>query len=450
MIADHLKASLEAIVGPNHVFASVDEPRLVVRPGTTEEVSRCLAILHAEGVPVVTLGGLTGLVGGTDLFGPVVALSTERLNKIQSLDPLRRLLVVDSGIKLEEVHRYLVSRNLRYGVDFGARGSCTIGGNIATNAGGNTVVRFGMTRANIAGLEVVLADGRVLSDIGGLVKNNTGYDLKQLFIGSEGTLGVVTKAALRLTVPSRDTASVLLALDSLEDALKLMAVLEQKCATSLLSLEVMWNGYFKTVSEAIAKGAVTPLSTDHPFYILAQVEGSDDDNSAQETILSALDGVDLIKDSALATAGSQQDAFWAIRDGSEIIEKKHPTVLSFDVSMRPQDYATYVEKVESALRTLVPGAVSYNFGHLADGNVHFMVGHDNSIAGADYLIEDCVYDTLSDYEPTSISAEHGIGREKASQLWRSRSAAEISVMNAIRQSLDPRGILNPHIQYRSK
>jgi len=450
MTTDGIKDLLEGIVGPNHVFSSPDGPRLVVRPGSTEEVSRCLAIMNAQAVPVVTLGGMTGLVGGTDLFGSVIGLSTERLSKIHSLDPVRKLLLVDAGVKLEEIHRYVSEHGLRYGVDFGARGSCTIGGNIATNAGGNSVVRFGMTRANVVGVEAVLSDGRILSDTGGLVKNNTGYDLKHLFVGSEGTLGVVTKAVLRLTRPSSDTASVLLALNNLDDALAVMATLEYRCGQSLLSMEIMWNRYFKTVSKAISKGSPPPLSDAFPIYILAQVEGADADISAQDVLVRSLEDVDLIQESAFADSRSGQEAFWSIRDGSEFIETSHPRVLSFDVSMRPQDYATYVEKVEKRLGEALPDAVPYNFGHLADGNVHFMIGHDNTVPEADHIIETCVYETLSDYWPTSVSAEHGIGREKADHLWRSRSVEEIGVMNAIRAALDPVGILNPHVQYRTR
>lgn len=449
MTTDHVKSILQDIVGSNHVFPSPDGPRLVVRPGSTEEVSRCLAALKEQGVPVVPLGGLTGLVGGTDLFGAVVGLSTERLNKIHSLDPLRKLLVVDAGVKLEDVHRFASERGFRYGVDFGARGSCTIGGNIATNAGGNSVVRFGMTRANVAGIEGVLADGRVLSDMGGLVKNNTGYDLKQLFIGSEGTLGIVTKAVLKLTRPSHDTASVLLALTSLDDALHVMATLEHRCGASLLSMEIMWNRYFKTVSEAISKGTPPPVSDAFAFYILAQVEGVDGGASAQDLLVRTLDGIDVIQDSALANSQARQESFWAIRDGSDFIETSHPSVLSFDVSMKPQDYSTYVEKVEQRLGESLPNAVPYNFGHLVDGNVHFMIGHDNTVPDADHIIEACVYEALSGYWPTSVSAEHGIGREKVDHLWRSRSPEEIEVMNAIRRTLDPTGILNPHIEYRA-
>ncbi|EJB07018.1 FAD/FMN-dependent dehydrogenase [Rhizobium leguminosarum bv. trifolii WSM597] len=449
MVADRVRAGLEAIIGVSHVFPAPDGPRLNIRPGSTEEVSRCLQFLNAQAVPVVPLGGLTGLVGGTDLFGAVVGLSTERLNRIKTLDPLRNLLTVEAGVKLEQIHAYASENGFRYGVDFGARGSCSIGGNIATNAGGNAVLRFGMTRANVAGLEVVLADGRVLSDTGGLAKNNTGYDLKQLFIGSEGTLGIITQAVLKLSRPSADTASVLLAISSLDHALGIMGALEKGCGQALLSLEIMWNRYFRTVSRAIAKGAARPISDIHPFYILAQAEGDGDRVRAQDILLEALEDVDGIVDSALADTRAGQNAFWAIRDGSEVIENSHPRVLSFDVSMRPQDYATYVGKVEERLARDVPHAVPYNFGHLSDGNVHFMIGHDGTVAEADHRIEDCVYETLSDYWPTSVSAEHGIGREKAGQLWRSRSAEEIAVMHALRVTLDPAGTLNPHVQYRA-
>ncbi|NEI74020.1 FAD-binding protein [Rhizobium lusitanum] len=450
MTIEEIRPALEAIVGAAHVLSSPDGPRLVVRPGTTDEVSGCLAFANRHSIPVVTLGGLTGLVRGTELFGNVVGISTERLNGVLDFDPLRRQVTVGAGIKLEEVHRFAERHDLRYGVNFGARGSCSIGGNIATNAGGNSVLRFGMTRANIAGLEAVLADGRVLSDLGGLVKNNTGYDLKQLFIGSEGSLGIITKAVLKLSRPSVDTASVLLALDSLDDALAVMSVLELKCGVSLLAMEIMWNRYFKTAGALALRGSPLPLADHHPLYILAQVEGAGNGPSAEDLVLGALEGIDFIPDSALASSQAQQEAFWSIRDGSEYIEASHPTVLSFDVSMRPQDYSTYVAGVEDALSRRLPEAISYYFGHLADGNVHFMIAHDNSIDHADEIIEACVYETLSVYWPSSVSAEHGIGLEKAEHLWRSRSEEEIAVMNAVRKTFDPNGILNPHIQYRSR
>lgn len=218
MSGDGSREGLKAIVGPAHVLEK--SGRLFVRPGSTEELSRCVAFLDTRSVPIVTLGGLTGLVGGTEFDGYAVGISTERLNKVISLDPARRQLLVEGGVTLHEIHEHAEEHGFRYGVDFGARGSCTIGGTIATNAGGTSVVRFGMTRANVLGLEAVLADGRVLSDLGALVKNNTGYDLKQLLIGSEGTLGIITKAVLRLEPRLSDVSTVLLAFDSLEDALQ--------------------------------------------------------------------------------------------------------------------------------------------------------------------------------------------------------------------------------------
>ena len=438
-------AQLEAIVGARYVAPAADGNRIVVKPASTEQISQCLKILNEIEVPVVTLGGMTGLVRGTEMFDDAVAISTERLATIRSLDVSRKQLTVDAGVKLEDIQRYVADHRLRYGVDLGARGSCTIGGTIATNAGGTSVVRFGMTRANVVGLEVVLPNGAVLTNLGGLAKDNTGYDLKQVFIGSEGTLGIITQAVLKLTAANSDTASVLLALETMDNALDLMRSLQDRCGESLLALEIMWNRYFRAVSENVFKDGSGPMSRDYPIYILAQVEAGA--RSAEDIIAEAVDSMDTLLDSALASTNAQQSALWAVRDGSDFIEHRHAEVLSYDVSMRPQDYLAYIEEVEAALRQDLPGAIPYYFGHLADGNVHFMIGHDKNVDHAHKLVDRAVYEPLSRFWPSSISAEHGIGREKADHLWRCRSDAEIDTMNAIRRALDPKRILNPHIQF---
>ncbi|ESX52515.1 FAD-binding oxidoreductase [Mesorhizobium sp. C416B] len=445
-----LEAGLRQVVGESNVIAGPPGgPALVVRPGTTKAVAECLKLFHGQQAPVVTLGGLTGLVHGTHTPSHYFGISTERLNRIESFDPSTRLVVVGAGTKLEAVHDFAADHDLRYGVDLGARGSCTIGGNIATNAGGNSVIRFGMTRSNVVGLEAVLSDGSIVTDLRGLPKNNAGYDLKQIFIGSEGTLGVVTKALLKLSRRPAGTASVLLALDHLNSALTVMEALERACGHSLLALEIMWNRYFEKVSTALSE-ETPPLPPGHPVYLLAQVEGMDSGEQAVDSLVGALVGIDDIIDSALATTPVQESRLWSIRDGSDVIERAHEHVLSFDVSMRPHKYAAYIADVEARLKARISDAVAYYFGHLADGNIHFMIGHDGSLSDATRLIEECVYDALASYEPSSISAEHGIGREKAAHLWRSRSTAEIAAMNRIRAALDPAGILNPHISYEPK
>lgn len=446
MSVDGVREALEAIVGTPHVLDKFG--RLFVRPGSTEELSRCVAFLDSSSVPIVTLGGLTGLVGGTEFHGYAVGISTERLNRIISLDPARRHLLVEGGVTLHQIHEHAEEHGFRYGVDFGARGTCTIGGTIATNAGGTSVVRFGMTRANVLGLEAVLADGRVLADLGALTKNNTGYDLKQLLIGSEGTLGIITKAVLKLEPRLRDVSTVLLAFDTLQDALQTLEILELKCGPMLLAVEIMWNRYFKVVAEAVLSGGRPPIPNHYPLYLLVEIEGSEPGKSL-EVMLDALQAADQVQDSALADSGAAREIFWQIRDGSEVVDRSHPHVLSFDVSMRPQDYANYVSDVEDRLKARLPGAVAYYFGHLADGNVHFMVGHDGSVPDSKDVIEECVYEPLASYWPTSISAEHGIGTEKRSHLWRSRTSVDIAVMNSIRLALDPRQTLNPQIQFEA-
>lgn len=433
-------SALADIVGAAHVLD------LTVRPGSTEEVSRCLALLNYEKIPVVTVGGRTGLVDATRAEDGQVTLSTERLTSLQPVDVERRQVVAGAGVKLEAVQDWVGRQSLRFGVDLGARGSCTIGGNVATNAGGSRVLRYGMMRQNIAGLEVVLADGTVLSDLRGLAKNNAGYDLKQMFVGSEGTLGVVTQALLQLAPLPGASASALLAFASFDAAMKAAGTLRSRYAQVLSAVEIMWRSYYARTARALLKDAPLPVSDEHPIYLLVQIEAGEETN---ELLLSALEGLDEVVDGAVAQTAAQEAALWAIRDASEIIERSHPRVLSFDVSLRSSDFVQYLAKVEAALARLPSPSTLYSFGHLCDGNVHFMIGYEPSGGQGDDAIEHCVYGPLADVQPSSISAEHGIGREKVHHLWRSRDTAEIDVMNRLRQALDPAGILNPHIRFEA-
>lgn len=444
-----LAPALAAIVGASHVLTACDDDpqTILVRPGSTDEVSRCLALLSRENVSVVTVGGRTGLVDATRAESGQVALSTERLNRLHPVDAERRQVLAGAGAKLEAVQAWASGEGLRFGVDLGARGTCTIGGNVATNAGGSRVLRYGMMRQNIAGLEVVLADGTVLSDLRGLAKNNAGYDLKQIFVGSEGTLGVVTQALLQLAPLPGASASALLAFVSFDAAMKAAHILRARCAAWISAVEIMWRSYYARTAPAMLKGAPLPVSDNHPVYLLVQVEAGEE---ASELLLTALDGLDGVADGAVAQTAGQEAAFWAIRDASEIIEQSHPRVLSFDVSLRPRDFPHYLAKVEAELARLPRPATLYSFGHLCDGNVHFMIGYEPSGEQSDDAIERCVYGPLAYVQPSSISAEHGIGREKAHHLWRSRDASEIAVMNRLRRALDPAGILNPHIRFEAR
>lgn len=435
-----ITSALADIVGTAHVLD------LTVRPGSTEEVSRCLALLSAEKISVVTVGGRTGLVDATRAEAGQITLSTERLSALHPIDVERRQVVAGAGVKLEAVQGWAGRMGLRFGVDLGARGSCTIGGNVATNAGGSRVLRYGMMRQNIAGLEVVLADGTVLSDLRGLPKNNAGYDLKQMFIGSEGTLGVVTQALLQLAPLPGASASALLAFASFDAAMKVAEALRSGHAQVLSAVEIMWRSYYARTARAILKDAPLPVSDEHPVYLLVQIEAGEETSAL---LLAALEGLDGVVDGALAQTVAQESALWAIRDASEIIEQSHPRVLSFDVSLRPSDFAQYLGKVEAALARLAEPSTLYSFGHLCDGNVHFMIGFTPSDKQSDDAIEQCVYGPLGDVRPSSISAEHGIGREKIHHLWRSRDAAEIAIMNRLRRALDPAGILNPHIRFEA-
>jgi len=431
---------LARIVGAANAFRRETDGRPCVRPASTAEVSECLRHLNGLSAKVTTIGGDTGLVGGTTATLSDVVLSTGRLLGIDPIDPEQPMIVAGAGVTLHAIQDAARDAGFRVGIDLGARGSCTIGGNVATNAGGGNVLRFGMIRRDVVGLEVVLADGAILSDLGGLAKNNAGYDLKQLFIGSEGTLGIVTRAALALHPKPGDTLVALLGFGGFADQLAAVADLKRRFPSKLIALEAMWPDYFEICSASIGSG-VRPIEK-AAVYLLVEIECDDRDET--EATISALPG---LVSGAVAQNAKQEALFWAIRDGSDIVERAHPAVHSYDVSLRPLAFESYLARVDASLRVQFPAARNYVFGHLGDGNIHFMVGLNDQSAAAKSAVDEIVYGPLSDIIPSSISAEHGVGVEKAPHLWRSRSAVEIDTMNRLRCALDPKGALNPHIVY---
>lgn len=412
----------------------------IVRPRNTKELSEVLRCCHRKEQPVVIHGGLTGLVDGAQTSSTDIVISTERMNKIESIDPIARTMTVQAGVKLQQVQEQAESHGLLFPLDLGARGSCSIGGNISTNAGGNRVIRYGMTRDMVLGLEVVLADGTIVSSMNDMIKNNAGYDLKHVFIGTEGSLGVVTRAVLRLReLPLTDEA-VFMSVDEFSKLPKILKQMDQRLGGTLTSFEVMWNDFYSHIC-GNADVHQPPLPTSHPYYVLIESWGGDPqmDRARMEAAVESVYAEDLIMDAAIAQNSRQRNAFWAIRDDVEQCMTIKPTFV-FDVSLRIGDMEEYVAEVNRRLTKDFGTYRIFTFGHLADGNLHFAINTGTN-PNDQLPVERCVYEPLRPING-SISAEHGIGLEKKEFLDISRNAIEVGLMRTLKKSLDPKGILN--------
>ncbi|ABD87645.1 FAD-binding oxidoreductase [Rhodopseudomonas palustris] len=415
----------------------------LVRPASTKEVSDVLRWCHAHNVAVITQGGLTGLVHGADAGPNDVILSLERMRAIEAIDPVQRTATVQAGVVLQTLQEAVEQYDLAFPLDLGARGSATIGGNAATNAGGNRVIRYGMTRDMVLGLEVVLADGSVVSSMNQLIKNNAGYDLKQLFIGSEGTLGVITKLVLRLREKPLATNMAFVGLDSFDAVAKFLKHSDRALGGTLSAFEVMWQSFYQLVTTAPAKGQ-PPIAQNYPYYVLIESQGADHEldtprfHAAMEQALEA----GLIADAAIAQSEADCQAFWALRDDvGQVVQGGLPVV--FDVSLPIAAMEAYAEGLRATLEAEIGDHRLWIFGHLGDGNLHVVV----QVKPQNYLalrpkIEALVYRPLAACRG-SVSAEHGIGLEKKPYLHISRNAAEIALMRTLKSALDPKGILNP-------
>lgn len=443
---ERLKAMLGDVVAapediPTRSLAgyALGTPLALLRPRSTAEVAAILRLCHAEHQPVVPWGGQTGLVHGTEANG-AIALSLSRLNRIEEIDETGATATVGAGCVLQTFCDAVDAKGLFFPLDLGARGSATIGGTIATNAGGNRVIRYGMMRELVLGLEVVLADGTVVSSLNHLIKNNAGYDLKQMFIGSEGTLGVVTRAVLRLRPKPATQNMALLAVDRFEQLPRILRSLERGLGGSLSAFEVMWEDFYKLVTTPPAQGHA-PLGYGHSYYVLVEALGGDPDGDTErfERILAAeLERGD-IADAAIAKSKAECDRLWALRDDVLQVARNAP-IFTFDVSLRIADMDAYVNAVRASLRARWPAATMMVFGHLGDGNLHVIPGVGDGSRATRKAVEEIVYGTL---KGGSVSAEHGIGLEKRDYISYSRAPEEIALMRALKQALDPRGILNP-------
>jgi FAD/FMN-containing dehydrogenase len=418
--------------------------KALVRPANTDETSAVMKLCHTAGQVVIPVGGNTGLVEGATAGEDDILLSLERMNAIESLDETGFTMTVQAGVPLHAVQERAADADLMFPVDFGARGSAQIGGAISTNAGGNAVIRYGMMREQVLGLEAVLADGTVVSSMNRLLKNNAGYDLKQLFIGTEGTLGIITRAVLRLRPALRSRNTAFVAVDDYANVPLLLKSLGSSLGGSLTAFEVLWEDFYDTVVVERDRHA-PPVEAGHPWYVLIEARGGKQEEDAerfQAALEEALEA-SLIVDAAFASGAKQREAMWAIRDDIDGLAEILEPVMAFDVSLPIAHTADYVAAVKKRLRERWPDSFrGVSFGHLGDNNLHFLL-----TVGSDDHDEQCaameiIYDELRPYRG-SISAEHGIGLEKRAFLGITRNEAEVALMRSLKQALDPNGLLNP-------
>ncbi|EAR10723.1 FAD-binding oxidoreductase [Reinekea blandensis] len=417
----------------------------IVRPGTTAEVTAVIQCCAEHGVALIPMGGLTGFVEGAVAGDQQIGLSLERLTRIESFDVENRSVVVEAGVPLQALQEAAEAHGLHFPVDLGARGSCTIGGMTATNAGGNEVLRRGMMREQILGMEVVLANGEVLTNLRPLIKNNTGYDLKQLFIGSEGSLGVVTRLCLRLRPKHLSHSTALVATDSFDKVAHLLRHLEGALGGRLSAYEVMWQNHYAFIIDD-EQTHKAPLPTDYPFYVLVQAANyheleADIFQSALEQAMSD----ELLVDAAVASSLAQQADLWAIRDDIERLTVGLAPYIGYDVSLPIQAMNAYVTDLTETINARWADAKMVVFGHLGDGNLHLFIHIGPELSAEDKeAVNQMVYEPLEALQG-SISAEHGIGHQKKRYLKYSRSDTEIAWMRRLKQTFDPENRLNPGV-----
>jgi len=416
--------------------------KAIVRPRSTAEVSKALAICHAHDQSVIAHGGLTGLVGSALTSPDDVVISLERMNKIEDVNAVDRTMTVQTGVVLQTLQETAAEHGLLFPLDLGGRGSATIGGNIATNAGGNRVIRYGMTRDMVLGLEAVLADGTVVSSMNQMIKNNAGYDLKQLFIGSEGSLGIVTRAVLRLREKPKSQETAFVGIESFGKLSEFLKTMDAQLGGTLSAFEVMWNDYYRILTEPPAVHQ-PPIPRDYPYYVLVEAMGGDaeQDHARLESALADAFEKGLITDAALAQNQAQREQMWAMRD--DVVQTfRFAPIFTFDVSMRISKMENYVADVNRGLASRYASFKNFTFGHMGDGNLHLVISVGPNGQKEREHVEEIVYRPLAEIGG-SVSAEHGVGLEKKPYLNVCRSETEIALMRTLKKSLDPKGILNP-------
>ena len=423
----------------------------VVRPADTAQVAAIVSLAREHGVPLVPQGGNTGLVGGgvPDDSGTQLLLSLQRLNRVRQIDPANLTMTVDAGCVLQQVQQAARDAGLLFPLSLAAEGSCTIGGNLATNAGGTQVLRYGNARELCLGLEVVTADGTVWDGLSGLRKDNTGYDLRDLFIGSEGTLGVITAATLKLHPLPLARMTALAACDTLRDAVALLGLAQARCGAAMTGFEVMNALSLALVGKHFPQ-LTQPLGP-RPWTVLLELSDSEGETHARAQFEALLEDAlerGVIDDAAVAETLAQSHAMWHLRESIPLAQSEEGLNIKHDIALPVSRIPDFVEGCDRLLAERFPGSRLVDFGHLGDGNLHYNVQAPEGVAPADFLrtheaaVNALVYDQVAAHDG-SISAEHGIGQLKREELAQRKSPVALQLMRQIKQALDPRGLLNP-------
>ncbi|KQT54718.1 hydroxyacid dehydrogenase [Aureimonas sp. Leaf454] len=464
-LSDDILARFAEITGPSHALTAPDllaryliEPRdlyagrtrLVLRPADTAEVSAILKLASEQRIPVVPQGGNTGLVGGqSPRSDSEIVLSLERLNRIREVDPVGRVLVAEAGVILAQAQGAAEEAGLLFPLSLGSEGSCQIGGNLASNAGGTGVLAYGNARELCLGLEVVLPSGEILRGLRKLKKDNRGYDWKDLLIGSEGTLGVITAAVLRLFPKPAGREVAYAGVRTPSDALKLLGIAERRVGGQLTGFELIGRqGMEFTVRHT--KGARDPLESAYPWYVLVEISSSrsgEDARASMEDVLEAAFESGIVEDAAIAPSLSEQERFWTMREELSWAQKPEGGSIKHDISVPVARVPEFLERADKAVLAFMPDVRIVAFGHLGDGNIHYNVSQPVGADKAQYLsrwheMAEIVHGIVADLDG-SFSAEHGIGQLKVADLAAGKAGPEIELMRALKATFDPYRILNP-------
>lgn len=466
MLDPALIERFSAIVGENNALTATDDiapylieqrdlyngrTPLVLRPASTQEVAQILKLAHETNTPVVPQGGNTGLVGAQtpDETGTAIVLALGRMNKIRSLDPIGNLVTVEAGVILKNLQDEVEKADRLFPLSLGAEGSCQIGGNLGANAGGTAVLAYGNMRELCLGVEVVLPNGEILNDLRYVKKDNTGYDLKDLFIGSEGTLGIITAAVLKIFPQPKGKGVSYAGLRSLDDVLRLFQLATEHAGPSLTGFELMpRTGVEFTIRHV--DGVRDPLETPHDWYALIDISSSRSEEDARttlETILGEAFEADILQDAAIAESVAQAHSFWKMREEMSWAQKPEGGSIKHDISVPVASIPAFIKEADAAVLEMVPGARIVCFGHIGDGNLHYNISQPIDADKEEFLshwgeMNHRIHTIVASYGG-SISAEHGIGQLKRDELEYFKDAQALDLMRRIKQAIDPKGIMNP-------
>jgi D-lactate dehydrogenase (cytochrome) len=423
----------------------------VVKPATTEEVAAIVRLCNEFRVPIVPQGGNTGLVLGSvpDQSGRAIVLSLTRLNRMRAIDTINNTMTVEAGCILEQVQNVAAEAGRLFPLSLAAEGSCTIGGNLSTNAGGTAVLRYGNTRELCLGLEVVTAQGDIWNGLRGLRKDNTGYDLRDLFIGAEGTLGIITAAVLKLFPQPKVQLTALAAMKTPDDALQLLSIAQQRCGAALTGFELMSDFCLQLVVKHFPQMRL-PFPERSPQYVLLELSDSESEEHAN-TMLEALitDALEqgMIHDAAVASSLAQSQALWNLREHIPLAQAEEGKNIKHDISVPISRIGDFIRTTDAKLAEHFPACRMVTFGHLGDGNLHYNVSPSEQAHPDDFIaqqgaINQVVHDSVHRFGG-SISAEHGLGALKRDEVRQYKTDIELNLMRSIKQALDPLGLLNP-------